>query len=69
MSLYSSVTFFLHSGNTILIFNLPGDTWALRSQGIIFFPPANDIRISYSKYVIATSAPGKHVIWEIGSAG
>lgn len=67
MSLYSSVTVLLHSGNTSLIFNLPGDTWALRSQGIIFFPPANDIRISYSKYVIATSAPGKHVIWEIGS--
>lgn len=69
MSLYSSVTFFPHSGNTILIFNLLADMWALRSQGIIFFAPANDIRISYSEYVSATSATGNHMIWGVGSYG
>lgn len=69
MSLYSSVTSFLHSGNIILIFNLSADTCALRSQGIIFFAPANDTRISYSKYVSATSAPGNHMIWGKGSYG
>lgn len=60
MSLYNSVTFFSQSSNTILIFNLLADMWALRSQGIIFFAPANDMRISYSEYVNATSAPGNH---------
>lgn len=57
MSLYSSVTFFPHPGNTILIFNLSADMWALRNQGIIFFASANDVRISDSEYVRATPAP------------
>lgn len=67
MSLYSSVTFFPHSGNTFLIFNLLADMWALRSQGIIFFAPANDIRISYSESIRATSATGNFMIWGGGS--
>lgn len=69
MSSYSSVTFFPHSGNTILIFNLLADMWALRSQGIIFFAPANDIRISYSEYVSPTCPTGNHMIGGVGSYG
>lgn len=68
MSLYSSVTFFFHSGNnTILIFNLSADMWALRSQGIIFFAFATNVRVGCSGYAPATSAPGDHVTGGIRS--